>query len=670
MRHGRNPWIGLAILFAGSLAAGRWLLDFVVVLQYDTPASFFIFDRAFLSQWLDRPGGLLAYADRFLRQFFFSAWLGALVIALWTSVLGLLVHHLRQQRGEETGVFHTLAPCLSLLIVEVQSPYALGLIASCAAYAGYLSLRGKGARLAWAALVTPVLYFAVGGFCWFFVLWVLVARWPAWSPPAGRVLRLAFLALAVCLPLAAYRWLFPISLGSAWLDPLRLPETATDGLLLAYLVAIPMWPALRWPRGLQTQWGSRRGIALQWALLVGLMGSLLLLSYDPSARRLADYHRLYKQGDWRAILARAHTHPLPDGMGQFFVNYALYRNGSLLDEMFAYPQQWGTEGLLPSLSDHGAYGRRAMYKSDLYMEMGHVNAAYKLAYNHVYVWGETYANLRRLAECAMVNGNYALAGKYLRRLASTLSHREYARRYQQFIAAPDSAARYFSSWREKRPTVELEIGLGDFACLLSLVKSRPDNRMALDYLTAWCLLDKGALPLVAASISRLTAAGHAALPTHCQEALMLWESTTRTRMDRGGYQIDGETAARFQRFGQAMRRAGSKEAAVIALRREFHDTYTYYYLFSRTPPDPTAWSSWLMLGNELLALGEVDEAISYYRQAELRQPSSALVQTHLARALAQGGQSEQAGEHFRRARAGDSAAARQAEGRAWHMGTH
>jgi tetratricopeptide (TPR) repeat protein len=255
-----------------------------------------------------------------------------------------------------------------------------------------------------------------------------------------------------------------------------------------------------------------------------------------------------------------------------------------------------------------------------------------------------------VAACALVNGNDAVAAKYLRILERTLFHRDVASQAWRWLSDRQAADEHFAPLRARKPTVELEVGLSDYACLLALVDSNPNNHMALDYLTAWCLLDKASLPLVAAHVGRFREAGYPALPGHVQEALMVWERTARSRVDLGGYGYDPEVAGRLRGFEQRAEQFSGKAAAEAGLQSTYGGTYMYYYLFAQVPTEGALSSAWLTLGNELYARGQVDEAIGYYRQALARHPDFAEAHLQLGRALAAKGRTEEAMAQLRQAR--------------------
>lgn len=614
--------VALLGLFAFALATHAWVLDYVVLLQYESPASYFVFDRQFLSQWLDHPGGLMLYAGRFLRQFFRYAWLGALVVASLAASLGLLLHGIRSRLAPRPTLFYTLVPCLFVVALYSASTLTVGLLAVGAAYLFYLCLPGPRAARGFAALATPLLYLAAGGHVWLFVVWVTLSEWLD-RTPRRRVFGCLYPIGALCLPLLTQRWLFPISMRAAWLSSVDVPHALLERLFLAYVLLVPVWPRLPLGRRLLGLVDSARGRWSEAVAVAGLAVLLVAASYDASTRRFADYQRLYQRGQWERILEQARRHPSADVMTQFFTNCALLHKGQLLDRMFAYPQPWGTSGLVLYLPDHAAHLRQAMYDSDLYLELGHVNAAYRMAFNQFGFEGPTYANMRRMVECSAANGDVELAMKYVRILERTLFHRGFAERYRALLADPAAAARQFAPLRALRPTVELDVNLGEFAALLTLVKSNPANHMALEYLTAWCLLDKAALPFVVDNLQRFHEAGYAVLPIHCQEALLLWEGLSGVPVERRGFAYNAGVGARFARFEQQLRQVPSIAEALRALEPGFGSTYMYYYEAVATPLQGDPSWAWYRLGNELYAMGDRDEAEACFQQALLKHPEDA-----------------------------------------------
>jgi len=609
-------FIGLAVLFVVSFLLFDGVYGYVIGFQSETNDCFFMFGRPFLGSFLDHPAGPVRYAGRFLGQFYHYGWLGALVVSASITCFGVLFHRVLVKLERTGSVAQTLLPCVLLLVLHTSTLVlvhdTLGLCASCGAFLGYLSFRGKAARRVYALAATPLLYFALGVYAWFFVAWVVAFEWLDGPLRSGLPFKISYVVFSVAVPLAAWRWVFPISLRGALTCPLTFHPPFRSGIasddfekaldvtlvvvLSVALLLIPFWGRLCFGTRLAV---FRRAGAGRWsrvALAVALPVLAILLHvarYDASFDTFVACRRLYKHRQWAALLEKAGENSGRDRRLQFMTNFALYHQGTLLDEMFHYPQPWGTRGLvfnlvgrtdvIPNEDDIDV----AMYNSDLFYEMGCVNSAFRHAYNSMSADGETYDVLKRMAQCSMANGNYDMAAKYLNMLDKTLFHREFARRFQAIIADPDAAEREFGDLRKRLPITDAQMFGHPAMAFLILLEAKPDNRMAIDYLMAWLLLNKkkDSIAAMCAGIGHFRSAGYASIPTHCQEALLLRERSERASVNLQGYRYDEATVARVDEFFRDVSPYWGRRDAPERARPLYGDTYTYYYFFVTTPAE-------------------------------------------------------------------------------------
>ena len=607
-----SSYVGLAVLFVVSFVVLHGTYGYVIVLKSESNDCFFLFGRPFLLEFLDHPAGPLRYAGRFLGQFYHYRWLGALIVSASIACFGFLFHHVLAKLDGAVPVGRTLVPCALLLALHTSRIYllhdTLGLCASCAAFLGYLSLRGKVARRVYALAATPIVYLVLGVYAWFFVAWIVAYEWLDGPLCAGLPFKLFYVLFSIAVPLAAWCSIFTIPLRSALICPVMFilpfrsgwpPDSRTHVavdcclavVLCASVLLIPVWGRLSSGRRFT---GLRRGVPPRWrrvALAIALPVLALLLHvfrYDPALATVVACHQLYKHEQWDALLEEAKRSPPGDVRLQFMTNFALRRKRRLLDEMFDYRQVWCARGLVLNFSGKAGLGPAendtpiAMYNSDLFYEMGHVNVAFTHAYNYMNAAGKTYGVLKRMAQCNMVNGNYAAAAKYLNLLERTLFYGDFARRYKAIIADTDAAEREFGDLRRRLPVAEHDVFAHPVMPFLVLLE-RSDNPMAFDYLMAWCLLDKRTIVTIPAYIDRFKSVGYTSIPTHCQEALLLLERQQRTPVDLRGYSYDEATRARVEEFFQDLARHGGREDAPERFQAMYGDTYMFYYVFVATP---------------------------------------------------------------------------------------
>ncbi|MHB8898541.1 MAG: DUF6057 family protein, partial [Thermoguttaceae bacterium] len=613
----RSPYVALAVLFAAVFLVFAGPFGYVIDYQGQTNDCFFLFTRSFLLEFLDHPAAPLRYAGRFLGQFYYHRWLGALVVAACVTAFGLLLSGILARREKTVTLLPVLLPCVLLAALHA-SPFflvqdSLGLCAACGALLGYLRLPAGRTRRLCGLAVLPLIYLVAGAYAGLFAVWVAALEWSEGRGRSGIAFAGAVMAMVAALPLVAWRWVLPIPWSSALVSPIlfgppfrcgwpdqsaarRVADVALGVALLAVLLPIPLAGSLTWARGparlrrIPRSRRARQGVIVSLAVL----GPVLLWArYDGRLAQIVACRRLCRQGQWDELLQRAGGNVFGDHRIQFMTNFALFHRGKLLDEMFRYPQPCGTRGLLLNLSGTQVPGPGdddsddGMYNSDLFYEMGHVNLAMQHAFNSASLRGPSYETLVRIAQCSLANGNEPLARKYLRVLEKTLFYRDLARRYTAMLADPESLEAEFGPIRKRLPTVD---GFGHpTRHFLVLLESSPDNRMALEYLVAWQLLEKTpeTLQSVCADMGHLRDIGLASLPRHCQEAVLLADELTGTRVDRQGFRDDASVAARVAEFRRDMSGQGRwlDPATAQAL---YGDTYMFYWFFVALPADASA----------------------------------------------------------------------------------
>ncbi len=605
-----------AFLFVVSFLVLHWVYGYVIVIQSETNDCFFVFGHQFLMDFLDHPAGLLCYAGRFLGQFYHHTWLGALVVCSCITCFGILFHRVLSTRNTTAHISLTLIPCILLFALHTSTIWlaqdTLGLCVSCGTFLGYLSFRGKVPRRVYALVATPIIYLLVGFYASFFAAWVIVFALVDSRVRSEFLFGIAYVVFSVAVPLIAWRSVFPIPLRSALLWPLTFGQPlrmvvlhcSSADLVMDCLLAvmfclsvflIPFWDRL--PR--KTRLTSRsRAEPRKWKLVVPAIAFpilailLCVIRYDSTLSTLVTFRQLYKNEQWDALLAEARECRSTHLDVQFMTNFALCKKGRLLDEMFAYPQMWGTRGLVLNFSALGGLNPadddsfRAMYNSDLFYEMGHINLAYRHAADSMHAVGETYDALKRVAQCGMVNGNYAMAAKYLNILDRTLFHDEFARRHKAIIADPVAADREFHDIRKRLPAVDVSMHRHPLSHIRVLLTNK-DNRMAFDYVTAWLLLDKtkDSIVRIAHDIDHFRTEGYVSIPTHCQEVLVLWEKQEGTTTDLLGFRYDEATTIRVNEFLRELSGYRDPSEAAHRMHAGYGDTYMFFCFLVPTPAE-------------------------------------------------------------------------------------
>jgi hypothetical protein len=291
-----------------------------------------------------------------------------------------------------------------------------------------------------------------------------------------------------------------------------------------------------------------------------------------------------RQGRWDEVLDLSLR--LPKGRTNVFVNHdiirALYHTGRLPYDMFRYPQV--PEAILLTHERRESDLTQAKL-ADLFLELGHVNMAEKLASELLTARSHHPFALEKLGWISIIKGCPRTAEVYLRALRKDLI---YGRTASSLIRALDTGftdeqtdyiGKIRSYMREQTAVTGSE---PVDQTLKALLEHNPDNRMAFEYLMA-CYLLTGRVDQIAASAGRLSDLGYGRIPTLYEEAILIYRGSGGQDLDLAGLGISQETLDRYQRFVQTAGtiRPENRQAVLGRLIREFGTGYFFYYSFGR-----------------------------------------------------------------------------------------
>jgi hypothetical protein len=122
------------------------------------------------------------------------------------------------------------------------------------------------------------------------------------------------------------------------------------------------------------------------------------------------------------------------------------------------------------------------------------------------------------------------------------------------------------------------------AALVELLRTNPQNRMALEYLMAQYLV-AGRSDRVVENLARLRQAGMTELPRHVQEAVVQFAWGRRDQpITLYGFRLAPEIRDGYPRFAARLQpHAKDPAGAWHALAGDYGHTYWFYYTFGCTP---------------------------------------------------------------------------------------
>ena len=298
---------------------------------------------------------------------------------------------------------------------------------------------------------------------------------------------------------------------------------------------------------------------------------------------LAHDYSLRKQWDKIIELSRN----LPKGRSNVYFNHdimrALYHSGRLPYDMFEFPQI--PHGLFLTHEEKASY-LTELKLCDIFIELGHVNMAEKLASEFLAAKNHSGAVVEKLAWINIIKGQNHTARIYLNALRKDLIYRGAA---EALIRAlddrfpPDLAAHIDGirscMYQEGHP------GTADDApeqMLTGLLAHNRRSRMAFEYLMAYYLLT-GRVDEITANMERLNELGYDTIPTLYEEAMLIYFGTKGQKIDLNKFNMRRQTIDRYIKFVQLRNsmRPNNRQAVLNRLISEFGCSYFFYSSFGR-----------------------------------------------------------------------------------------
>ena len=512
------------------------------------------------------PGGFADYVGRFLTQFFYHAWSGALIMAALLLGIRFLLLSLCRRKDAVTSALSFLPSILLMMVMCCRFPTVSLLTAFALALAATVAvsrISGTKARRITALVMIPVLYLLLGSLVILFAVLTAIRE-------RNKVFAAVAVPIALACPLVAWLWL-PYPLGRLFYG------------LHYYKVHIqmPVWP---WIAALAAAavvalaetriWERRTGPTLYIAVLVAAIPAVLLCSSRRDEQSLK-YNILAGKRAWNRIVTEA-TRKAPMTYSETAcLNLALTKTGHLGGHMFDYLQD-GPETLLPNENTPHHDG---LSTAEIFYQLGMVNNARRYCFealNAVPDYQKSAPVFKLLAEISLVNENFEMARKYLTTLSHTLFYRQWAEE-RLTLLLDDTGPLVLDEYAEKRlerykgADYIFDYNHADIS-LRQLMLEHPGNLTALNYLLAWCLLNKDPVDFVGACPFE---AFTSAVPKVWQEGFLIdWGLSGYSREDLPDF-IAPANAARYEAFIRDF----NANVPMDTMKRNYGDTYWFYYFF-------------------------------------------------------------------------------------------
>ena len=503
-----KTWKPLLSLLFGVAVVIFWTVPFVGGLCFQEQYQMFLFDIGYFLERIVLPGGLADYISEFLIQFYYMPVLGGAIIALLLMGIQAAVWGLMKQYGARhdfPGYLLSFLPSIALWCAMGDQNVLLSFVVALfgALVIGWIHNRfhNRLVKVVFELVSTALVYWFLGPVVF---LYAALMIGDTLKNAQQKDSILSGIGYSVCILVLTIAWIllttqtlqYPLYRIFAGLNYYRYPGAVSPlpFVVMVWAVVIPflgMIPCHR--KSLQKLQQSKVVIVLSYVLVIVASWFGIKASFDEMTYDLIDYDFLVRTEQWDKIIEKAEKKPATTPLSVSCVNLALSQKGMLADRLFEFYQNGG-EGLFPTFTRDMI---SPVSTAEIFFRLGMVNDAERYmfeAQEAIPNYRKSARLTRRIIECEIINGNYQVAAKLLRRLQKTLFYSNWANQTMALLGNEKAINRHpvygkLRKYREKKQDFlfsdrEMDQMLG----LLFLNDNH--NKMAYEYLMCYELLQR------------------------------------------------------------------------------------------------------------------------------------------------------------------------------------
>ena len=503
-----KSWKPLLSLLFGVAVVVFWSVPYMSGLCFQEQYQMFLFDTNYFLERIVLPGGLADYISEFLVQFYYMPVLGGTIIALLLMSIQAISWGLMKQYGMKAvfpGYLLSFVPSIVLWCAMGDQNLLLSFVValSGALLIGWIHNRfhNRLVKVVFELVSTALVYWFLGPVVFLYAA-LMIGDTLMKGKQNGHIL--SSLGYSACLLILTVAWIllttqslqYPLYRIFSGLNYYRYPGTVSPlplGVMIWTVVVVffGMVPdGHAWIKKLQQ---SKVVMALAYVLVIVASWFGIKASFDEMTYDLIDYDFLVRTEQWDKIIEKAEKKPATTPLSVSCVNLALSQKGQLADRLFEFYQNGG-EGLFPTFTRDMI---SPVSTAEIFFRLGMVNDAERYmfeAQEAIPNYRKSARLTRRIIECEIINGNYMVAAKLLRRLQKTLFYSNWANQTMALLGNEKAINRHpiygkLRKYREKKQDFlfsdrEMDQMLG----LLFLNDNH--NKMAYEYLVCYELLQR------------------------------------------------------------------------------------------------------------------------------------------------------------------------------------
>ena|GEM_PF-504726 len=578
-----------------------WLLGFCKadLLFRGQELSLFLFDCYFFFDLVSKPGGLLEYAGSFLSQFFYYPLWGALIMLGVLLLIQWSVYRLLSL-SRDYFLLSFLPSCFLLLFVvqldyniylfKIQDVFysqMLGFLFAILPLAvrKIIAERPKVWHYGLMLLYIVVGYPMAGFYALLGIIFLLIQL--LFLPGLKSKTRLVFISTGLVL-LLSVPWIYSFfytNINPVFLYAYGLPVDDFYGSDSMYLPLLSAWLSF----GVFLVFLSKPLKELKTLAFSGLFALLLLsmaavwtfTNKDKNFETQLAIENAISQDDWDKVLRLAKANKEdPDRILVMYRNLALWKNKSLCQTMFRYPQ-----GDAPLQTTNKFVNQTRIAAQTLTLYYGMVNYCYRWNMENAVSFGFSVHNLKYMLRASILNREEALAQKYAHVLSKTLFYKQWARDELYYLNNPRKMREHpvyadILALRGFNNSFAADLEVMESAVHEHFMSLNPNSLSLMEWKMSSILTTRAVHLFWNAFFKYLDS--NWALPLHVQEAALMIGHVEERDMPKVLQHFEPAVVNRYQEFTRAM---GSFEHLAQAdqarlLKKGYGNTTWYYFYYT------------------------------------------------------------------------------------------
>lgn len=412
--------------------------------------NLFLYTPLFFKQQMVVSGGFLTWIGTYFTQFFYHPWLGVTLLCAWWALLMWLTK--KAFNIPARWIVVVLIPVALLLLTNIDLGY----------WIFYLKLRGhffvatigstiaialvwlyrslpKRFRLVFIILSTAIFYPLIGFYALMAALLMGIMAWRLEDYKVSRrLLESVVAALAIlAIPLFYYRFVYYqtniVNIYRTAIPLYRIDEHHYQYYIPFVLLVIVFALMAAFYKKKREQ-GVKKPffwLLAQVVLLAGIGFGVWHFWYkDGNFHKELNMVHCIENLDWEGVLTIARDCDDPTRSLWMMKNLALFRLGRQGDEMYHYKNS-DKECNAPFKVRMTQTGAKI-----LYLHYGQLNFCYRWCLEDGVEYGWRVDYYRYMLKCALLNGEYEVAQKYIDILKKTKYYADWAQHYEAYIKDP------------------------------------------------------------------------------------------------------------------------------------------------------------------------------------------------------------------------------------------